>query len=667
MNFFLANPSWLWLLALGAVPVLVHLFARSRPPKYEFSSTLFLRKIIKKTARFKKPQDWLILLLRTLAVLALLAAFLQPLLTGGSEVVGGKKTTVFVIDRSASMAAKDGGSDAFSEACQEATRLLKSGSIDEANVIWMDALPDGAFPQPGPNLDYLTDLLARARSAPEPTGLTGAIRMGISQLEQSEGTRELVIISDFQAQAWEDFKLETPPGMEVVKVKVGGEAPENLAIESLLTSPAQPVAGQEVTVICRVRNFSETPRRTTLYLDLNGASRSQEVEVPAWGQGEVTFVTRFNSAGAIPVSASLEGDTFGGDNARHSLIEVRETLVLGSVGASAGSAKVLDRLAASLDWLDHRKLDDIPSAGSVDYLFLHQWDGKNAEKLRTYPKAGTAVFAAPVGGVTGSDCLALLAPDSARKQGRLELQTKGQWKAGISAKADATRPIFALFSSGEFGNPAEGIFQSRLQLSKNWPEGIARLLDYRDGVPALLADGRIHLWNLALDPEVSTWAGQAPFVAFMGELLLHSRAVGAVGNTELLPGAPLSWTPPAEISPESLELQRGGETLETSLAMTGQGSELTTADSAVPGLYEWQVSGATVHRQVVNFPSSESDLRSMDPTRVEGGELVDRSSLLRRAALGDGISLWPWLIAAALAFLILESLVSLWKPKPAAA
>jgi hypothetical protein len=43
---------------------------------------------------------------------------------------------------------------------------------------------------------------------------------------------------------------------------------------------------------------------------------------------------------------------------------------------------------------------------------------------------------------------------------------------------------------------------------------------------------------------------------------------------------------------------------------------------------------------------------------------VDTDALLRRAALGDGIPLWPWFVAAAVIFLLLESLVSMWKPKP---
>ena len=294
MQFLLANPAWLWLLLLGAVPILVHFFARSNPPKFAFSSVEFLQRVIKKTARLRKPHDWLMLLLRTLAVLALLFVFLQPLLTSEHEITGDKNTTIFVIDRSASMLVKEGGSDRFALACQKATELLKSGSIDEANIIWMDGLPDAAFPQPGPNIDYLRDLLARSQVHQESGSVATAIQMALTQLELARGGRELVIISDFQSTAWKDFTLETPPGIKVVKVQTGSDLIENLAIQSLSVNPSEPVIGQDVAIVSRVKNFSGTPRRTTLFLESDGARQSKEVNIAAWGEAEVSFQTRFS-------------------------------------------------------------------------------------------------------------------------------------------------------------------------------------------------------------------------------------------------------------------------------------------------------------------------------------------------------------------------------------
>jgi len=673
MQFLLANSSWLWLLALGAVPILVHLFARSNPQKYRFSNTEFLQRIIKKTARMKKPQDWLVLLLRTLAVLALLFAFLQPLLTSKGEIKVGGKTTIFIIDRSASMAAKDGNTDRFSLACQKAGELLKSSTSDEANIIWMDALPDGIFPQPGPNLDYLRDLLTRAEVSHETASVASALQTAVSQLELIKGRREIVIISDFQSSAWEEFKIKTPKGIDLVKVQIGESALENLSLQSLFASPAEPVIGQDITVTVRVKNFSATPRRTTLFLESGGSRQSTEINIPAWGEAESNFQTRFSDAGLVPMTARIAGDSFPGDDSRHTIVQVRDSLQLVSLSPQdSPEAAALGRLAASLDWLEHRTSASIPVAGSCDYLFVHQWKGQEIEALENLAASGTTIFAKPSLGLTINALNQLFDLNLSDPSSQIApAQNDGEgWRARISTKSDPDAPAFALFSSGEFGSPAAGLFKTRFALPQ--VPGLTHFLDYHDGTPALLATSATgaaaprFLWNLPLNPEETTWPAQSAFVPFTAELLLSSRANGTADQLEILPGSQIAWLPRGGLSPESLTLETTpGTPLETELIMTRDGPRLLSKTPAAPGIYHWKMSNAIVHQQAVNFPPTESDLRLANPDLISGGEVIDASKLLRRAALGDGIPLWHWLIAAALAFLLVESLVTLWKPKPA--
>jgi len=666
MQFLLANSSWLWLLALGVVPVLVHLFARSNPRKYLFSNTEFLQRIIKKTARMRKPQDWLMLLLRTLAVLALLLAFLQPLLTSNGEIQSGKKTTIFLIDRSASMAAKDGQTDRFSLACQKAGELLKSASSDDANIIWMDSFPDGAYPQPGPNLDYLRDLLTKAEVSDESGSPASAIQTAVSQLELVQGNRELVIISDFQSSAWQDFKLETPKGIDLVKVQIGGEPVENLAVQALFTNPSEPVLGQDVTIITRIKNFSATPRRTTLFLESGGSRQSREVNIPAWGEAEANFQTRFAEAGLVPATARIAGDNFPGDDSRHAIVKVRETLQFVSVSpGDSPEAAVFARLAASLDWLEHRTSPGIPAPGSCDFLFLHKWEGRG--NLAEHSAAGTVVFAKPAIGLTHADLNRFLATTFPEPGTRLvpgKNDTPG-WQARISNKSNPDAPVFSLFKSGEFGSPAAGFFKSRFSIPDS--PALVRFLDYQDNAPALVSSRSAphFLWNLPLTPSETNWPAQSAFVPFIAELLLTSRPSGADTTFEILPGSPLAWIPGEGISPESLTLEApSGSLANLEIIMTGQGPRVLSTSPATPGLYQWKMSNGIVHQQSVNFPATESDLRLANPDHIEGGEVVDPAALLRRAALGDGIPLWHWLVTTALAFLLIESLVSLWKPKP---
>jgi|GEM_PF-452516 len=690
MQFLLANPAWLWLLALGAVPLLVHLFARSNPPRFAFSSTAFLQKIMKKTARLRKPQDWLLLLLRTLAVLALLFVFLQPLLTGANSAVTGKKTTIFLVDRSASMAAKDGAESRFAEACAKAGELLAAGSADAANVVWIDAEPDALFPQPGPNLDYLREALKRTGVRMESGAISGALQLAISQLEQVQGERRLVILSDFQAAAWRDTPLHLPTGIAVEKVRIGATDLSNVAVHELFATPAEPVVGQDTLMVCRLRNYSGTPRRTTLYLESDGGRRSRDVEMPAWGEAELNFSTRFSHAGQVAFSASIAEDAFPGDDRRYGLVRVRETLKLVSVAPPEDSlhaqgTQVLRHLADSLEWLECLDLppSELPAPGSADFLFLHSWEGTQINDLQSISRTGTTLIVQPAVGCSLQACQQLMGLEVGENAGTIPIDTKSGrgsgdspttpagWQAGIAAAAGEDAPVFALFKSGEFGNPAAGIFLQRSRLPREWPEGVQRLIDYQDGVPGMLSiheknqGGSIILWNLPVAERLSSWSAQTPFLPFFAELLLHHRAVTREESTEVLPGNTLSWIPGEEISPESVVLVDGaGQPQQTNILMTPHGVRIDSAEPASTGLYQWKIGDGVAFQQLANFPATESDLRLMDPLHIQGGEVVDARALLRRAELGEGIPLWPWFIAAAFLFLLAESLVSLWKPRP---
>ena len=595
------------------------------------------------------------------------------------------------------MACKDGASSRFSSACAKAAELLASGSVDQANVVWMDAEPDALFPQPGPNLDFIEQSLKRSEVRHELGALSAALKLALSQLEQVQGERELVVISDFQSSAWKDFALKVPQEIGVVKIKVGEAEVDNVAVHELFANPSDPVVGQDVLMVCRLRNYSATPRRTTLYLESDGGRQSREAEIPAWGEAEVQFKTHFTQAGLIPLSASIEEDVFPADDRRHVLVQVREALKLVSVQPREGSLhaqapQVLRRLANALEWLEFQELaaGELPLAGVADYLWIHDWDGSKIEVLRDLAKAGTSLMIQPATGVSLAKCqelLGIVANGSGGSGGggggepipvdnKSSKDVSGKviagvgWKAGIARKSAENLPVFALFKSGEFGNPAAGVFQRRLRLPSQWPDKVQSWIDYQDGVPGLLvaqgdAGAPVVLWNLPLAETLSTWAGQSPFVPFMAEMLLHCRAQSFGNGLEVMPGSILSWLPGDQVSAESVVLSNAaGDAQATVVQMTEQGVRMTSEEPATPGVYHWKLGDNVASQQVVNFPITESDLRTMDPSSVQGGDVVDTDALLRRAALGDGIPLWPWLVAAAVIFLLLESLVSMWKPKP---
>ena len=83
------NPLVLLGLAAAAIPIVVHLFNFRRPKTVDFSSLRFLREVERQSMRRVRIRQWLLLALRTLAILFLVLAFAQPTRTGALDGVLG--------------------------------------------------------------------------------------------------------------------------------------------------------------------------------------------------------------------------------------------------------------------------------------------------------------------------------------------------------------------------------------------------------------------------------------------------------------------------------------------------------------------------------------------------------------------------------------------------
>ena len=305
MSILLSN-FVLWpLLALVAIPVLIHLFARTKPPPFLFSSLMFLRKIVRETRRVKRPQDVLLLVLRTLLFACLIAAFLRPLLFGtGAKSEGTTRTVVLIVDASASMAYSEGAQSRFATACAEGAEVLSGLTArDKADIVWLRSPPQAVFPEPGVNIPFLRDSLRKAKVSTEAGDAESALRMAADLLAKAEGRREICIISDFQKTTWRDAGAGVPDGINVVTVPVARKEAANMAISRFSAQPPAPLAGEDVTFNVEVRNFSPNPRQNTVYFESGEVRERQAVSIAAWGRASVAFRVRFKHA--TPASATV--------------------------------------------------------------------------------------------------------------------------------------------------------------------------------------------------------------------------------------------------------------------------------------------------------------------------------------------------------------------------
>ena len=78
---FLA-PSLLWGLALASVPLIIHLLSMRNTKDVEFSSLRYIKELEHDTIRRMRLKQWLLVLLRMLAVASLILMLAQPVKRG---------------------------------------------------------------------------------------------------------------------------------------------------------------------------------------------------------------------------------------------------------------------------------------------------------------------------------------------------------------------------------------------------------------------------------------------------------------------------------------------------------------------------------------------------------------------------------------------------------
>src|SRR5439155_16688972 len=199
-----------WALAAGALavglPVAIHLLTRPRPVRLPLSTLRFVREAVQQKRARHRLRDWIILALRTAAVVLIALAFARPL--SGSKAVGADSdhatlVRVVILDQSLSMSAGVHGVSAF-----ERGRAIASPALDyrpgaRANLILAGAQPRAAFDRLTSNFEALREELSKAKPRTERLNIQAAINAAAEMLADAGGAEpdrklEVLVISDFQ-------------------------------------------------------------------------------------------------------------------------------------------------------------------------------------------------------------------------------------------------------------------------------------------------------------------------------------------------------------------------------------------------------------------------------------------------------------------------------------
>jgi len=345
LGFF--NPALLWLAPLAAIPIVIHLLNRRRFQKVPWAAMEYLLRALKQNRRRIQMEHWLLLLLRTLAVLLLVSLVSRPQLTGGG-LVDTRTHHIVVVDDSASMGQRAGARDVYKLATDKlnllATSLSKTNSGDLFTLIRSSKRdkPELVAVNIGQQLPKrIREVMVEDNPSVTTFDLAGILEEARKRARDTkEASRtQYYVITDFRRNDWlkDDGKprnelkrlAEWDATIEQLKIlEVGGADSENLGITAVRRVNRLATAGTQVTLAVEIRNFGQNPSPATeLAVEIDGKS-SRTVSVPPLGSGEKRTIDvqhTFHDPGFHGILVSLPQDRYPVDDRRALALEVLPT------------------------------------------------------------------------------------------------------------------------------------------------------------------------------------------------------------------------------------------------------------------------------------------------------------------------------------------------------
>src|SRR6267142_2125956 len=232
-----------FLTALGAlaIPIVIHLVFRQRPRRADLGTLRFLRLVLAQNARRRHVMRWLLLALRLACVALIAFLFARPYWLA-AQAAGEKRTTVVLVDQSATMDVRQEGARLIERAVATTKELLaQANSNDRFEIALFDhaihpltaggAMEDGKKTRDFSAGDLLNKLVAPAICWGG-TDYGGAMEWTRDALAKAPaGARRLIIFTDLQRSGLAWTEVDTLPDNVVTQIHdLGRAAVNNLAV-----------------------------------------------------------------------------------------------------------------------------------------------------------------------------------------------------------------------------------------------------------------------------------------------------------------------------------------------------------------------------------------------------------------------------------------------------
>jgi hypothetical protein len=376
------NPLALIGLAAAAIPLALHLLNRGRPRAVPFSNLRFLRQLHQSRMRSVRLRQWWVLLLRTLALIALAVAFSRPALntsTGDWLAASRPVTAVLLMDRSYSVSARLGSDSVFDQLRRRARQTL--ALFDEDDRLYLIGFDDQTGEPLNASADRLWQQIEEMTPGHGGTDLGRALTRAYRLLgDAQDSALELYLLTDGARPGWHAAAVPAPPGLHTFVLPPDQRPMSNHAVVAVGHEPWLSSPGERLDLTVRVHLHGPLPSDSPavdLYVDGERLQRRQ-VDLAAIQTDadhhliDVPFSIAPRRAGRLPAFAQIDGDAVSVDDRFHFVIDAPDSISILLLGPTSASTYYPRRALAAASTGDRSlrvRARPFPAATAEDWAW----------------------------------------------------------------------------------------------------------------------------------------------------------------------------------------------------------------------------------------------------------------------------------------------------------
>ena len=350
------NPLVLFGLVAAGIPVLIHLLQLKRLRQVDFSSIRFLKEIQHASARKVRLRDYLLLLVRTLAIAALVMAFARPAIKGIAGV-NSKSASVLIIDNSPSTTVRNEFGKVYSQEKAAAISLLSHFHLgDYVSLLFTSDNGDTSREYSTINPKSLSTVIARSQPTDVWGGYAAAVRAGLTTLRSAGfASKDIYLVGDFQKSQFEAGSISEaqagsplPPNVRLFFLRTAKLPDDNLSVSNVLFPNPVVEAGVPTEVIATVDNNGISGKNdvvVSLFVDSRKVAQSV-ASVPAGMSEKISLSFTVTASGYHHGFVEIEDNSIQSDNKYYFSFYAMQKLNIGIVSSDTTSDFVLKAISA---------------------------------------------------------------------------------------------------------------------------------------------------------------------------------------------------------------------------------------------------------------------------------------------------------------------------------